>query len=55
MPQPTPTSKTGEIIRGLPARIAHLDPRPCPVPPDWDKEDYNSIFSAQRVALSQMI
>ena len=55
MPQPTPTSKTGEIIRGLPARIAHLDPRPCPVPPDWEKEDYNSIFSAQRVALSQMI
>ena len=49
MPQPTPTSKTGQIIRGSPARIAHLDPRPCPVPPNWEKEGYNSIFTAQRV------
>ena len=47
MPAPSPTSKTGEIVRGLPASIAHLDPRPCPVPPDWDKEGYGSIFTAQ--------
>jgi ectoine hydroxylase len=47
MPSPTPTSKTGQIIRGSAARIAHLDDRPCPVPPNWDDEGYNSIFSAQ--------
>ena len=48
MPAPTPTSKTGEIVRGAPAKIAHLDPRPCPVPPDWSKAGYASIFTAQK-------
>lgn len=47
MPAPSPTSKTGEIVRGVPATVAHLDPRPCPVPPDWAKEGYGSIFTAQ--------
>lgn len=47
MPAPTPTSKTGEIVRGAPARHVHLDPTPCPVPPDWSKEGYGSIFTAQ--------
>ena len=47
MPAPTPTSKTGEIVRGAPARIAHLDPTPCPVPPDWNRQGYGSIFTAQ--------
>jgi ectoine hydroxylase-related dioxygenase (phytanoyl-CoA dioxygenase family) len=47
MPAPTPTSKTGEIVRGKPARAAHLDPTPCPVPPDWSKQGYGSIFVAQ--------
>ncbi|MFT5509863.1 MAG: ectoine hydroxylase [Hyphomicrobiaceae bacterium] len=48
MPAPSPTSKTGDIVRGVPAPVAHLDPRPCPVPPNWDKEGYGSIFTAQR-------
>ena len=48
MPQPTPTSMTGRIVRGTPARVAHLDPRPCPVPPNWREVGYNSIFAAQR-------
>jgi hypothetical protein len=48
MPAPTPTSHTGEIVRGVPARIAHLDPTPCPVPPDWSRQGYGSIFTAQR-------
>ena len=48
MPAPTPTSKTGEIVRGAPARFAHLDPTPCPVPPDWSRQGYGSIFTAQR-------
>ena len=47
MPTPTPTSHTGEIVRGTPARVAHLDPTPCPVPPDWSCDGYHSIFTAQ--------
>jgi ectoine hydroxylase-related dioxygenase (phytanoyl-CoA dioxygenase family) len=47
MPPPTPTRHTGEIVRGEPARFAHVDPRPCPVPPDWSKQGYGSIFVAQ--------
>ena len=47
MPAPTPTSHTGEIVRGEPARVAHLDPTSCPVPPDWSRASYGSIFTAQ--------
>lgn len=47
MPAPTPTSQTGAIVRGAPARVAHLDPTPCPVPPDWSKAGYGSIFTSQ--------
>ena len=45
---PTPTEKTGRIVRGNPARFAHLDSRPCPVPPDWARIGYGSIFTAQQ-------
>ncbi len=45
---PTPTSHTGEIVRGGAARRAHLDPRPCPLPPDWGKSGYGSIFAVQK-------
>jgi hypothetical protein len=38
---------TGAIVRGAPARVAHLDPTPCPVPPDWSRDGYGSIFTAQ--------
>jgi len=47
MPAPTPTRHTGDIVRGEPAQIAHLDPTPCPVPPDWARQGYGSIFTAQ--------
>ena len=50
MPPPTPTSHTGEIVRGRPAAFAHLDPTPCPVPPDWVRQGYGSIFTSQKVA-----
>ena len=49
MPPPTPTSRTGAIVRGIPARTALLDPRPCPVPPNWTEQGYGSIFTAQQV------
>ncbi|MDX2157771.1 MAG: phytanoyl-CoA dioxygenase family protein [Hyphomicrobiaceae bacterium] len=48
MPPPSPTRKTGQIVRGEPATVAHLDPRPCPVPPNWAEQGYNSIFAAQK-------
>jgi ectoine hydroxylase len=51
MPTPTPTRHTGEIVRGQPATVAHLDPTPCPVPPDWSKQGYGSIFTAQNAEL----
>lgn len=51
MPTPTPTRYTGEIVRGAPAAVAHLDPTPCPVPPDWSKSGYGSIFTAQNAEL----
>jgi hypothetical protein len=44
---PTPTSHTNEIVRGKPARVAHVDPRPGMIPPEWDKIGYGSIFTAQ--------
>ena len=51
MPPPTPTSHTGDIVRGAPATMAHLDPFPCPVPPDWSKLGYGSIFVAQKAEM----
>ena len=48
MPPPTPTTKTGAIVRGKPARMAHLDPRPCLAPPNWAEQRYGSIFTAQQ-------
>jgi len=50
MPPPTPTSKTGCIVRGKPAQVAHLDPTPCPVPPDWSRQGYGSIFTSQQAS-----
>ncbi|MBM86236.1 MAG: phytanoyl-CoA dioxygenase [Rhodospirillaceae bacterium] len=48
MPPPSPTTRTGEIVRGNSARVTHVDPRRCPVPPDWSKIGYGSIFTAQQ-------
>lgn len=47
---PTPTSRTGEIVRGRPAEYPHMDPRLCPAPPDWSRQGYGSIFAAQAAA-----
>lgn len=45
---PTPTTHTGDIVRGAPARWSHNDPRPCRIPPNWAKEGYVSIYAAQK-------
>ena len=44
---PTLTGLSGEIVRGKPAEYSHMDPRPCPVPPDWSKTCYGLIFTSQ--------
>lgn len=46
-PAPTPTSHTGEIVRGKPARHAHFDDVSFRLPPDWSKVGYRSIYAAQ--------
>jgi len=45
---PTPTSHTGDIVRGVRARFANVDPRPPRIPPDWAKEGYVSIYASQK-------
>ena len=44
---PTGNKLSGEIVRGEAVRYPHLDPRPCPMPPDWSKTGYGSIFTSQ--------
>jgi len=44
---PAPTSHTGDIVRGEPARFAHMEPLDCRMPPRWEKVGYGSIFTAQ--------
>jgi len=46
-PHPVPTRYVGHLLRGSPARWAHVDPRPCQIPPDWSG-GYTSIFAAQQ-------
>ena len=45
-PNPSRTRHYRHSVRGAPARWAHHDPRPCPIPPDWSA-GYTSIFAAQ--------
>jgi len=44
---PLTTRYYGQCIRGKPARMPHMDPLPCPVPPDWSG-GYSSIFALQQ-------
>jgi ectoine hydroxylase len=47
VPSPIRSPHEGKIIRGKPARWSHVDPRPCPIPPDWSG-GYSSIFAVQQ-------
>ena len=44
---PLPSRHEGEIVRGRPARMAHIDPRPCILSPDWSA-GYTSLFALQQ-------
>jgi ectoine hydroxylase-related dioxygenase (phytanoyl-CoA dioxygenase family) len=44
---PLKTRYYQQNIRGNPARMAHHDPRPLPIPPDWSA-GYTSIFDYQQ-------
>ncbi len=45
-PNPIPSPRSGTIIRGHQPRLAHHDPRPCLIPPDFS-QGYQSIFALQ--------
>lgn len=46
-PAPTPTSKTGVLVRGSEPRHVRMEPYPATLPPRWDQVGYRSIFAAQ--------
>ena len=49
VPYPALSEQSFRMVRGEPARVAHLDPRPCPIPPDWSQgKGYQSIFTWQQ-------
>jgi ectoine hydroxylase len=49
-PAPTPTSRTGVLVRGHEPTHVHMEPYPARLPPRWDRVGYRSIFSAQTAA-----
>ncbi len=46
-PTPTPTSKTGVLVRGHEPTHVHMEPYPARLPPRWDQVGYRSVFAAQ--------
>jgi hypothetical protein len=44
---PAPTTRTGDVVRGEPARYAHIEPLDCRLPPRWEQVGYGSIFTVQ--------
>jgi ectoine hydroxylase len=49
-PAPTPTSRTGVLVRGQEPAHVHMEPYPARLPPRWDQVGYRSIFTAQAAA-----
>jgi len=52
-PTPTPTSKTGVLVRGQEATHVHMEPYPARLPPRWDQVGYRSVFAAQQAAVTR--
>lgn len=46
-PAPTPTSRTGVLVRGQEPTHVHMEPYPARLPPRWDQVGYGSIYTAQ--------
>jgi ectoine hydroxylase-related dioxygenase (phytanoyl-CoA dioxygenase family) len=49
-PAPSPTKKTGVLVRGQEPLHVHMEPYPARLPPRWDQVGYRSIFAAQGAA-----
>jgi ectoine hydroxylase len=49
-PAPSPTKRTGVLVRGREPLHVHMEPYPARLPPRWDQVGYRSIFSAQAAA-----
>jgi len=46
-PAPSPTKRTGVLVRGEEPLHVHMEPYPARLPPRWDQVGYRSIFAAQ--------
>jgi ectoine hydroxylase len=49
-PAPSPTTRTGVLVRGQEPSHVHMEPYPARLPPRWDQVGYRSIFAAQSAA-----
>jgi ectoine hydroxylase len=49
-PAPSPTKRTGVLVRGKEPLHVHMEPYPARLPPRWDQVGYRSIFAAQAAA-----
>ncbi|MDB5923498.1 MAG: hypothetical protein JWN13_2434 [Betaproteobacteria bacterium] len=49
-PAPSPTKRTGVLVRGQEPLHVHWDPYEGRLPPRWDQVGYRSIFAAQSAA-----
>jgi ectoine hydroxylase len=49
-PAPSPTTRTGVLVRGQEPLHVHMEPYPARLPPRWDQVGYRSIFAAQAAA-----
>ena len=49
-PAPSPTTRTGVLVRGEEPLHVHMEPYPARLPPRWDQVGYRSIFAAQSAA-----
>jgi ectoine hydroxylase len=49
-PAPSPTTRTGVLVRGQEPLHVHMEPYTARLPPRWDQVGYRSIFAAQSAA-----
>jgi ectoine hydroxylase-related dioxygenase (phytanoyl-CoA dioxygenase family) len=49
-PAPSPTKRTGVLVRGQEPLHVHWEPYEARLPPRWDQVGYRSIFAAQGTA-----